>query len=486
MRVLKKTIFSEHFEFKHILIIFFVIVLFQFMFFIIFKYTLKDIVKKTQKWYQKNYAEVLGSISTNTFEIVIEIQNLLKENKIKASNIVSAYNIIFSQQLLQENINDVCIFLFKNEKNLIFDNGRQMYLYFFEDKYIKPEKKHDVAVSYLEKIFDEIREKEHVFSFVSDDNIFYLFVPLVPHGEFIGVVFFKIKIELSYLSDNIVQSYNEISLIFSALMFVGLLGMLLISSYTLNERNDALEMYYKEKEKFISEQIEHKKEVQFTRKIYHTTHKAEKILGFMLEDLNEINCDNFEVYKERLKRYTKFVSRVFYDMKWLDIPVNSVRNIIFNTNINKIIEFIVKNIFKRVTYGKTYFDIVLKLDSKLPNVHINEYAIWEILEPLIQNSIDHSCKDNIIIEIQTEYDKDNKLGKIIISDNGRGIKEDLLEEENGVQKIFKEQISTKKHIDNSGYGCFIAYEIAVKKCGWRMRAGNNPEGGAFFEIVFKV
>ena len=38
------------------------------------------------------------------------------------------------------------------------------------------------------------------------------------------------------------------------------------------------------------------------------------------------------------------------------------------------------------------FDFEMLLDDKMPIVNINEFVVWEILEPLIQNSIDHGDK----------------------------------------------------------------------------------------------
>ena len=71
-----------------------------------------------------------------------------------------------------------------------------------------------------------------------------------------------------------------------------------------------------------------------------------------------------------------------------------------------------------------------------------------------------------------------------IEDNGQGIKDELLEfGENGVMKIFQENISTKKDHPNSGYGCYLAYEISVR-CNWQLKAGNLPAGGCQYEILF--
>jgi len=128
----------------------------------------------------------------------------------------------------------------------------------------------------------------------------------------------------------------------------------------------------------------------------------------------------------------------------------------------------------------------LQLDSKMPEVAINEYVIWEVLEPVIQNSMDHSGVDSKVIVIKTEFNPAHKQSSIMISDNGGGIRPDLLEiSERGIKKIFQEQVTSgnvsgKGH---SGYGCYIAYELATQRFGWKMDAENLPDGGCRFTFV---
>lgn len=132
-----------------------------------------------------------------------------------------------------------------------------------------------------------------------------------------------------------------------------------------------------------------------------------------------------------------------------------------------------------------YFEF--SLDETLPFVHVNEFVVWEILEPLIQNSIDHGGTNSIKINLITKYDKTNNVSYIVISDNGLGIKPDLLEKnERGIKKLFLENETTKKiEGTNSGYGCFIAYQMAVERCGWLLDAENLEEGGCKFTITIK-
>ena len=117
-------------------------------------------------------------------------------------------------------------------------------------------------------------------------------------------------------------------------------------------------------------------------------------------------------------------------------------------------------------------------------MHINEFIVWEIIEPLIQNSIDHSIQDKIIIKIETIFNPNENKSLVIISDNGKGINPELIKlDKNGTKRIFSENVSTKSNDGRkSGYGCYIAHQMATKRCGWRLDVENLSEGGCRFII----
>lgn len=77
-----------------------------------------------------------------------------------------------------------------------------------------------------------------------------------------------------------------------------------------------------------------------------------------------------------------------------------------------------------------------------------------------------------------------KKSFINISDNGQGIDKNLLERnEKGLQRIFIESVSTKiQDKGNSGYGCYIAYQMATVRCGWKLTVENLEAGGCKFSI----
>jgi sensor histidine kinase regulating citrate/malate metabolism len=166
-------------------------------------------------------------------------------------------------------------------------------------------------------------------------------------------------------------------------------------------------------------------------------------------------------------------------MKTANPPVKVIRNPMFNTDVNKLIQFVVDNIFRRVYREGDQYIFDIRLDHTCPKIHINEYVAWEIFEPLINNAIEHNKKQKTTITITTEYVAKNKHIILEISDDGLGIEPDFLEKgNNGIQKIFSEKVTIKELSENAGYGCYIAYENC-RRCGWNIYAGNKEQGAKF-------
>jgi light-regulated signal transduction histidine kinase (bacteriophytochrome) len=246
------------------------------------------------------------------------------------------------------------------------------------------------------------------------------------------------------------------------------------------------QLLFEEQKLHLAEQINHQKEMLFTKRIYHTHHKAEKIVGFIKEDLRSLTTENIGIIKNRIGKYASFIARVIYDMKWYDPPIQTIRSPLFRTNVNEGIQFIVENIFQRVSDNRPAVKFELQLDPMMPEVAINEYVIWEVLEPIIQNSVDHAGVESKVVTIKTEYNPALRQSIITIADNGTGIRPDLLEiDGSGIKKIFQEQVTsgTLPGKEHSGYGCYIAYELATQRFGWKIDAENLPAGGCKFIFI---
>jgi len=478
-----------HFEFKHLTVLF--IILFSFQLFLSFinKSSIAGFLHNTQEWYQKDSAEKLANLTTTSIELLLEAINPKEKPDDEAVNrVIQSFDIIFSQQVLEHNIQEICIIVEKNGEIFTIDDGKVFFSYLLEG-HINSESNrtnHLNARKLYRTIKDEVIKTEQIKSILSDKQTFNTFVPLVLRGEFIGVLYLRNTPNFSFITDQIISSYDETSVIYLSLILFGLLAMYFISSYTVKERDEAQKLLFVEHEENLKKQINYQKELLFTKRIYHTHHKAEKIMGFIKEDLRALKNENTQEIKERVTKYSNFISRVIYDMKWYDPPIQTIRNQIFRTNLNEVIQFLLNHIFLRISASTKAFEFKLDLDETLPPVPINEFVIWEILEPIIQNSIEHGGEAYLNIYIITRYNIENKISTITIADNGIGILPELLEvNKEGIQKLFQENVSSKKsEMQNVGYGCYIAYEMS-KRCGWEIKAENIPDGGCRFIISIK-
>lgn len=489
----KKIIYNikkYRFEFRHLTILFLVLIFFQIILSFIQKESLQKFLENTQKWYQQDSAEKIANLTITSLELLLENINIREiKSEYERRKIIQSFNIIFSQQLLQHSIEDIFLIVKQGDTYLIFDDGAGLYDFLSSDEVItnKIEENRVHALDLYKIVEEKIYEDEKIFTVVEGPQIFNTFVPFVPNGEFQGVLYMRKAPDFANITNEIISSYEETTIIYSSLILLGLLAMYYISSYTLKERNETQKLLFEENQKHMKEQIIHEKELSFTKRIYHTHHKAEKVMGFIKDDLRNIDGSNSTDVINRVIKYSNFISRVIYDMKWYDPPITTIRSQLFNTDINEVIKFIIDHIFLRISSATDIFEFKLNLSENLPQVQINEFVIWEILEPLIQNCIDHSAKDRTFVEITTHHDDVKKISKIIIKDNGNGIESKLLEvNENNIKRIFLENESTKSTSNqNSGYGCYIAYQMAVKRCGWKIDADNEINGGAVFTITIK-
>jgi Histidine kinase-, DNA gyrase B-, and HSP90-like ATPase len=482
--------FSQyHFEIKHITIFFTILIIFQIIMVFVQKYALSDFLAETQAWYKQYSAERLATVTSTSMELLFENLFLNKSfNDQNDTKIIYSFNVIFKQQLIQKAVNDICLILIKNDKIYVIDSGQKMEAYLQGNlpPYEANSKFHSTAVNLFLSIKNKMRASEVIYSRLKNKKSFDILVPFVPEGEYMGVMYMNISPDFTFLTEEISTNFDRVSLIYSSLIFIGLIAIFLVSSQAVKERNEAQEKLFEEHKDLLKKQIRFEKESLFTKRIYHTHHKAEKIMGFIKQDIRQINPTNIDEIKNRVVTYSNFISRIIYDMKWYDQEINTIINPMFKTNINNVIKFIIDHVFLRISSKNEMFNFQLNLDECVPLVNVNEFVVWEILEPLIQNSIDHGDVLSIKVIVTTKYDKESNQTYITIEDNGVGINENLLEkDENGIRKIFLENESTKLETVNSGYGCYIAYQMAVSRCGWDMDVKNLEEYGCIFTIKIK-
>lgn len=476
---------SIHFSWKHLLVIFIILLFFHIFVSQMESNTLKDLLSDTMDWYKQNSAEQIANITAASIEVMLEgepLQNI-SENETRMKSLIHALNSILKQPLMKRSVEEICVILPYKNSFVAIDHGQDLYNYFYANSIMNVSNisTYEEALERYKQIHTVMMKSELITSIQEGQSIFHVYVPLVPYGEYVGAVYLRIHPDVSSISQQIQAGFNKTVFVFSILILLGLLVLFYVSTYIIIERDKVWEYLALEMEARASEQISQQKERLFTKRIYHTHHKAEKIMGFISEDIERLTHEDIDKIKYRIGKYANFVARVIYDMKWYNPPLSAIRNSIFRTDINEVLRFIVSNIFLRVSNPLRNVKFNFDLDSNIPVVGVNEFVIWEIIEPLIQNSIDHSGKDNVEIKIQTRYYPTQKFSELKIMDNGQGIRSDLLEiNKEGIKYIFLENISTKdEEHRNCGYGCYLAYEIA-KRCGWELDAYNNQVEGCTF------
>ncbi|HAL57582.1 MAG TPA: histidine kinase [Bacteroidetes bacterium] len=486
---LKTKISQYRFEINHILVFFVVLISFQVLLAFFQSSLVTNFLNDAQRWFQKYHAERVAIVTSASLENLFENQQRMRsEGRIDEAQMISSVNVIFKQLVLQRSIEEISLILLKDGRTYLVGNGRQMNDFF--NGTLRPYEPQgpggaSAGVTYFASVKEEMLRSEKILSTVIDQKTFNVLVPFVPYGEHVGVLYIRISPDFTLLTDEVQSNFDRVSFAFSALVFVGLIIMYIVSSGAVKERNEARERLFVEHQANLEKQIRLEKESIFTKRIYHTHHKAEKIMGFIKNDVRMMNSETLEETKSRVIAYSNFISRIIYDMKWYDQDINTIINPVFHSNINAIIEFIVRNVFLRISSRNDMFSFKFDLDPRMPAVPVNEFIIWEILEPLIQNSIDHGDRNALTISISTRYDQAANVSAVRISDNGVGIPEELLKlDPKGVKRIFGEKETTGSNIGaHLGYGCYIAYQMAAGKCGWELDADNLREGGCCFTIT---
>ncbi|MBU2491830.1 MAG: ATP-binding protein [Bacteroidetes bacterium] len=473
------------FEFYHFIILILIISISQITLSYINTRSTQNLIGKSIDIYRWDTAERIADLTTTSLELLMQSSNFSSENETDYSSVIEALDFILTQQRLQKNIEDICLLFYNGEKVIDIDDGRALYNYVVmrqTSKIINTAyrgKAKELFVKSRESLF----KSETVLNKKETSQVFHVLVPFSVKGEVVGSVYMKIIPDFTDIMKVITSSSDQTGALFSALILFSILLMFLITTFLVRERDQMQSELFMQREKQLTQKIEEQKEALFTKRIYHAQHKAEKIMGFIKQDILNLTESNFEEIKNQVVKYANFVGRVVYDMKNFNPPINVIRNVSFNTNLNSVIRFIIKNIFKRVYKENEQYNFELELDDNMPALHINEYVLWEIIEPLIQNCIDHNKDHDTTISIRTKYSPSGKISNVIIEDNGIGFSKEILKTDaDGIKKLFMEKITTKSKAQNSGYGCYIAYENC-KRCGMKIDAYNGKSGAV---IVIQI
>ena len=103
---------------------------------------------------------------------------------------------------------------------------------------------HDNAVKLFLNLKDKIKNSEILYSSIENQSTFNIFVPFVPNGEYLGVMYIKISPDFSFVTNEISSGFDKVSVIYSSLIFLGLIAIYLASSRAVRERNKVQELLF--------------------------------------------------------------------------------------------------------------------------------------------------------------------------------------------------------------------------------------------------
>ncbi len=122
--------------------------------------------------------------------------------------------------------------------------------------------------------------------------------------------------------------------------------------------------------------------------------------------------------------------------------------------------------------GARTLSIVKQFDPTMKVHNVDGPQLRQVFDNLIKNSVE-AMSGTGTITITTKEERE--AFSVQFTDTGPGIAQDLL------PKLFSPFVTSKPVGKGTGLGLAVCYGI-VKMHGGTIQAGNNPEGGAFFDI----
>jgi two-component system NtrC family sensor kinase len=145
-------------------------------------------------------------------------------------------------------------------------------------------------------------------------------------------------------------------------------------------------------------------------------------------------------------------------------------------DMNKAVEIAAASLEE--TFRKGGVGITRDYDPSLPPLFADEEKMRRVFNNLLMNSF-QAMKEGGRITVKTEYDKEKNGVRIIFSDTGSGIPENL------IGKIFEPFFTTKPTGQGTGLGLAVSYGI-VKEHGGEISVESEEGAGTSFTLWFPL
>lgn len=177
-------------------------------------------------------------------------------------------------------------------------------------------------------------------------------------------------------------------------------------------------------------------------------------------------------------RKQKFISVILEEIDRINRIIKELisfarpsKSCFLKSNVNKIAEGALDLLYKKIQ--KQGIDVVREYDRDMSDIICDESQIKQAIINIMLNSI-NAMPDGGLLTVSTEKAGNDNMIKIVISDTGTGIPEDVLNE------LFTPFISTKTQ--GLGLGLTITKSI-VKTHNGKIKASNLPEKGAVVTVL---
>jgi two-component system NtrC family sensor kinase len=120
-------------------------------------------------------------------------------------------------------------------------------------------------------------------------------------------------------------------------------------------------------------------------------------------------------------------------------------------------------------------DVQSRLDPRMPSIYCDAGQIQQVLLALLMNAVE-AMPQGGRLKVETAYNPERREARIMVSDDGMGIPEDVL------PHIFEPFFTTKAEGNGVGLGLAIAFGI-VQQHGGNIEVSSTPQKGTTFTVT---
>ena len=228
--------------------------------------------------------------------------------------------------------------------------------------------------------------------------------------------------------------------------------------------------------------------ITYLEKIIHEMNTPLQNLGLIPDLMLDTNINMSEADKRENLQYIRSSAEKLIQLVAMISAITNLKS--ENIKLSLIENDLVNLINKEIKYHALRLkqdkskQLEIIFNKKVENCQTRVDSFWfgQLLANLIINAINHTETGIIEIMLDTFNEGDAEFIRLKVIDDGCGIPEDELED---IFQPLKRGSHSVGKLKGSGIGLAVAKEVAEEH-GGSIKAANNENGGAAFEVVMPV